>query len=142
MIFGLLALTLAAVFTGAAIYVNAVEHPARLMLDDAGILTQWKPAYKAGFMMQAPLAAASGFCGVVAFFFDWDWKWLIGAAFILANWPYTLYLIMPTNNTLMAIEPASANPDIRPLITRWAWLHGVRSAMGTIATLLFLAAAL
>lgn len=142
MIFGLLALMFAAAFTGAAIYINVVEHPARLMLDDAALLTQWKPAYKAGFMMQAPLAAAAGFCATVAFFFDWDWKWLLGAALILANWPYTLYLIMPTNNTLLEIEPAGAHPDIRPLITRWAWLHGGRSALGAIATLLFLAAAL
>ena len=93
-------------------------------------------------MMQAPLAAAGGFCGVVAFFFDWDWKWLLGAALILANWPYTLYLIMPTNNTLMAIEPAGAHPDIRPLMIRWGWLHAGRSALGAIATLLFSSAAL
>ena len=140
MIFGLLALMLAAAFSGAAIYINAVEHPARLTLDDAALLAQSKPAYKAGFMMLAPLAAAAGFFAVVAFFFDWDWKWLIGAALILANWPYTLYLIMPTNETLNEIE--STHPDIRPLITRWAWLHAGRSALGVIATLLFLAAAL
>lgn len=140
MIFGLLALMLAAAFSGAAIYINAVEHPARLTLDDAALLAQWKPAYKAGFLMQAPLAAAAGFCAVVAFFFDWDWKWLLGAALILANWPYTLYLIMPTNETLKEIE--NTHPDIRPLITRWGWLHAGRSALGTIATLLFFSAAL
>jgi hypothetical protein len=142
MIFGQLALTLAAAFSGAAIYINVAEQPARLALDDAALLAEWKPAYKAGFMMQAPLAAASGFCAVIAFFFGWDWKWLLGAAFVLANWPYTLYLIMPTNNRLMAIEPASANPDVRPLVTRWGWLHAGRSALGVIATLLFLSAAL
>lgn len=144
MIFGLLALTLAAVFTGAAIYINVAEQPARLTLDDAALLAEWKPAYNAGFMMQAPLAIASGACAVIAFFIDagWDWKWLVGAAFILANWPYTMYLIMPTNHTLHAIEAASANPDIRPLITRWGWLHAGRSALGTLATLFFIAAAL
>ena len=142
MIFGLLALMLASVFAGAAIYINVAEHPARLKLDDAALLTQWKPAYAAGFMMQAPLAIASGICAVVAFFFDWDWKWLIGAVLILANWPYTMYVIMPTNHRLKDIDPASPNPDIRPLLTKWGHLHAVRSALGTIASILFLAAAL
>jgi len=144
MIFGLLALTLAALFTGAAIYINAAEHPARLKLEDGPLLVEWKPAYKAGFMMQASLAAASALCGVLAYFFDWrwnwDWKWIIGAAVILANWPYTLYLIMPTNAKLMAADPATPGAEVRPLMVRWGWLHAGRSALGAVATLIFLAA--
>ncbi len=140
MIFGLLALTVAALFTGAAVYINVAEHPARLKLDDGALLTEWKPSYKAGFMMQASLAAAGGLCGVIAFFFDWDWKWLIGAALIAGNWPYTLYLIMPTNNALMAIDPANAGASVRPLMIRWGWLHAGRSVLGALATLLFLVA--
>jgi hypothetical protein len=142
MIFGLLALAVAAAFAGAAIYINVAEHPARLTLDDAALLKQWKPAYHAGFLMQASLAVVSGVCAFVAFFFDWDWKWLLGGAIILANWPYTLYVIFPTNNKLLAIDSASPTPDIRPLLVRWGYLHAVRSALGTIATLLFLWAAL
>lgn len=142
MIFGLIALMTAAAFAGAAIYINVAEQPARLKLEDAALLTQWKPSYKAGFMMQASLAVVSGLAAIVAFFFDWDWKWLLGAALILANWPYTLYVIFPTNNRLLAIDPATPNPDIRPLITRWGYLHAVRSALGTIAAFLFLSAAL
>src|ERR1700677_3506474 len=115
MTFGLLALIAAALFTGAAFYVNMVEQPSRLLLDDRALLTEWKPSYKRGFAMQAPLAVIGFLLGALAAYQTGNWWWLIGGVIMLANWPFTIFGIMPTNNKLMATDPAaptSENPSL------------------------------
>jgi hypothetical protein len=98
---------------------------------------KWQPSYKRGFAMQAPLAIIEAVLGLIAFFTAYDWRWLAGAIVIVANWPYTLGAIMPTNSKLMAMTPESAGPEVRSLIKRWATLHAVRTALGAAATLIF-----
>jgi uncharacterized membrane protein len=142
MLAGMLALIAAAVFFGAAFYVNFAEQPARLQLDDRSLLAQWKPSYKRGFAMQAPLAIVGFVLGAIAWWQTRDWLWLAGAVVLLANWPYTLLGIMPTNNVLMALDPAAAGPQSRRLIEKWARLHAVRTALGAAATALFAGALL
>jgi hypothetical protein len=138
MFFGQLALIVAAVFTGAAAYINVAEQPARLVLDDRALLAEWKPAYKRGFAMQAPLAIAGCVLGLIAWWLTGNWRWALGAVLILANWPYTLFVIMPTNTQLMAMDAASPPGDARRLIEHWGRLHAGRSALGALATLAFL----
>jgi hypothetical protein len=135
---GALALVLAAAFAGAAIYVSVAEQPSRLLLDDRAMLAQWKPSYERGKVMQASLALVSGFLGIVVGSMSGRWSWFAGAILIMANWPYTFLVILPTNEQLNAIADAQAGAASRALIEKWGSLHMVRSGLGAAATLGYL----
>lgn len=142
MIIGQLAIVVAALFAGAAIYINIAEHPARLILDERSLLMEWKLAYKRGFAMQASLAIVGGLLGLLAWWHTRNWSWLLGAAVLIANWPFTLFNMMPTNHELMATDPANIRPEIRGFMVKWGGLHAIRTALGFAATFIFLWASL
>ena len=138
MIIGLLALTAAAVFSGAALYVGVVEQPARLSLDDRALLTEWKPSYKRGAAMQAPLALLGCLLGLLAWWQTSQSGFLLGGIAMIAPWPWTLIGIKPTNDALLATGPDQAGPQTRALVVKWGALHSVRTALGALATVAFL----
>src|SRR5277367_6575703 len=137
MTFGLLALIAAALFTGAAFYVNVAEQPARLSLDDRALLTEWKPSYQRGAAMQAPLALAGFLLGMLAWWRIEHLGFLIGALLIIAPWPWTLIVIKPTNDALLATDLDQAGPATRALIAKWGAIHAVRTVLGGLATAAF-----
>lgn len=130
MVFGVLALTAAAIFAGAAFYVSFVEHPARAALDDRAQLIQWKPSYARGAQMQASLALIGFGLGLAAWWRTGDELWAAGALVLVAAWPYTMLMIMPTNNRLKAISPDEAGVESRALLERWGRLHLRRTMLG------------
>jgi uncharacterized membrane protein len=140
MIFGLLASIVAAVFAGAALYINLVEQPARLVLDDAALLMEWKPAYKRGTLMQAPLAIVAFVLGAIAWLQSRHGLWIVGALLMLANWPVTYLIIMPTNRRLMALDPADTSVEVRTLVEHWGSLHAIRTVLSFAAVIAFVVA--
>src|SRR5580700_6232558 len=137
MTIGALALSASALFAGAAVYVSVAEQPARLALDDRALLTQWKPAYRRGATMQAPLALIGCILGLMAWRQNGAWQWLAGAIVLVSAWPYTLLVIRPTNNELSGTSVSDAGPRTRTLVEKWGRLHAGRSALGVLAMMLF-----
>lgn len=140
MLAGQLALAVAALFAGAALYINVAEQPARLGLDDEALLAEWKPSYKRGLAMQASLAILGYLLGALVWWQTGRLGYLLGGLILLANWPYTLLVVAPVNRELMGIEPSRAGPGSRALIERWARLHAVRTILGFGAVVAFLQA--
>src|SRR5262245_7541056 len=66
-------------FAGAALYINAVEHPARMLLDTKSAALQWAPSYKRATFVQAPLALISFACGSLAWLSGASIWWLVAA---------------------------------------------------------------
>ena len=143
MILGFLSLVTAALFAGAAFYVNFAEQPARLALNDRAALIQWRQSYERAAGMQASLAMLGFALGLAAWWWEGrDPRWLAGALVLLAPWPYTLLVIKPVNDKLKAADPIDAGTQTRALIERWGWLHAGRTVLGVLATAIFFCAAM
>jgi hypothetical protein len=133
----LIAVLATTIFTGAAIYVSLVEHPARMGCTTEIAATVWAPSYKRGTVMQASLAIVGAIAGVAAWLLGADAMWVVGALFIFAVVPFTLIVIFPTNNRLLAPGRDLASPETRELLVQWGTLHAVRSALSFVASVIY-----
>jgi hypothetical protein len=99
--FEILATFAAALFAGAALYINVAEHPARMELETRLAVSQWAPSYKRATWLQAPLAVLSSVAGITSWALGAGAGWLWGALLIGAVVPFTLIVVMPTNRKLL-----------------------------------------
>jgi hypothetical protein len=133
-----LALFATALFAGAALYINLVEHPARMRLPTAAAAAQWAPSYGRATWMQAPLALVGCASGLAVAWLGGGGAWLAAAGAIGAVVPFTFMAIMPTNRRLLESGRDLASAETRGLLERWARLHAVRSALSLVALALYL----
>ena len=141
MMLELLATLAAGLFSGASIYINLVEHPARMECGTALAIAQWGPSYKRATVMQAGLAAIGLLSTAGAWMLGAEGSWLIGGILLGLVIPFTLLVILPINRKLVTPDLARESLDIRRLLDRWARLHAVRSVLSFSSFLVFLFAA-
>jgi hypothetical protein len=138
LVFQFMAALAAALFSGAAIYVNLVEHPARLECGTAVAAAEFAPSYRRAAVMQTILALAATMAGFGAWFMGGPRLWFVGAVLIFASIPFTLVAIMPTNKKLLDPELDRNSPMTHRLLQDWGKLHAVRSLLALAASVIFL----
>ncbi len=132
----------AALFCGAALYINVAEHPARMTLDTRSAATQWAASYRRATWLQAPLALLSLIAGLGVWLLGGGLGWALAAVLIGAVIPFTFLGIMPTNKALLTPDRDLSGEEPRLLLGRWAKLHAVRTVLSAAATILYVYLAL
>ena len=125
-------------FAGASVYINLVEHPARMECGVELAATEFPPSYRRASVMQATLAAVGLLSSIAAWFAGASFLWVVGGLLLGAVIPFTLIVILPTNKQLLNPALDKHSGQTGQLLARWGRLHAVRSALSGAALLLFL----
>ncbi len=134
---GLIALTFAAAFSGAAIYVNWVEQPARLALDEEALLSEWGPSDSRAVALLLAFALAAAVTGFIAYFEMQDVRYVFGALIAISSWPYAFFVMAPLNNQILALHGADVGAA-RALVRQWGYVEAGFAAIGVSAVAMFL----
>jgi hypothetical protein len=128
----------AGLFAGAAIYINAVEHPARLACGTEVAVRQFAPSYHRATVMQASLAVMGCLTGLWSAWLLAD-AWIASGAVLLgAVVPFTLLVIRPTNTQLLDPSLDQRGARAAAMLVRWGRLHAIRSVLSSAAFVLLL----
>jgi uncharacterized membrane protein len=125
-------------FSGAALYITLVEHPARMQCGTALAATLFGPSYRRAAVMQTLLAAMALVAAIGAWRSSSTPAWLLGGSLIMGVIPFTLVIILPTNKKLLDPSLDRSSEAARQLLTRWGRLHAVRTVLGVAAFVVFL----
>ena len=135
----LVATLCAGLFAGAAIYINLVEHPARLELGTAFAVREFRPSYKRAAVMQASLALLGLGSALYVWWRGGETGWLVAGLLLGSVVPFTFVAIMSTNKRLLSSTLDANSDEATALLHSWNKLHGVRSALGAAAFVTMLA---
>lgn len=127
-----------ALFTGAAVHISLVEHPARMQCGVEIAATEFPPSYRRATVMQATCAALGLLASIAAWLAGASFCWFVGGIVLGSVIPFTLIVILPTNKLLLSATLDRRSAQTGQLLARWGTLHAVRSVLSAVALLLFL----
>jgi hypothetical protein len=125
-------------FTGAAVYISLVEHPARMQCGVEIAVTEFAPSYRRASIMQATLAALGLLSSIAAWLAGATFWWVVGGVMLGTVIPFTLIVILPTNRQLLSSSIDKRSEQTERLLARWGTLHAWRSLLGGVALVLLL----
>jgi hypothetical protein len=137
MIWGTIALVFTAAFAGASFYVNWVEQPARLQLEEEALLSEWGPSDSRGVALLSAFALAAAITGFIAYFESEDIRWAFGALLMIGSWPYVYFVMAPFDNQIRSLRGGDV-AAARALVRLWGMVELGLTAIGLAALVIFL----
>jgi hypothetical protein len=134
------AIVACAMYSGAAVYVTLVEHPARLACATEMAWAQWTQSVRRT-PRYAALTLVAATAGLVQGRLTIGCLWTYGSIILLAVVPFTVIAMLPTQRRLTAPTWDPASVETRAMLEQWGRRHAVRGWLGLAALSLFLWAA-
>src|SRR5712692_11149194 len=88
-------------FTGAAVYISLVEHPARMECGVEIAAAEFPPSYRRASVMQGILAAVGLLSSIAAWLAGSTFWWFTAGVLLGSVIPFSLIVILPTNKQLL-----------------------------------------
>jgi hypothetical protein len=120
-------------FTGASIYINLVEHPARMKCGVEIAATEFAPSYRRATIMQSSLAALGPLSAIEAWFAGATFWWLIGGVMLGAVMPFTLIVILPANKLSFSPTLDRRSGDAERPLARWSALRAREASVDKLS---------
>src|SRR5882672_11077651 len=109
----------AGLFAGAAVYVTAVEHPARVECGPVLTIKEFGPSYRRAAVMKGALAVIGLLGSVIAWYQGAGVGWLVGGLLLGALVPSTLVVNMQTHRRVLDPGHDRSSGEARELLSRW-----------------------
>lgn len=123
----------AGMFVGGALYINLVEHPARMTIADTkSCHKEWMESFDRAKVLQSRLALVSIVSGAGAYYCNpkKGLPFLVGGGLIATIFPYTLFILKPNSIDPIYDEEITSKKSesvVRETIDKWNSYHMVRS---------------
>lgn len=127
------------VMAGLALYINLVEHPARMQIDDVKSLhKQWKAGFDRAKLLMVGVSLIPICGGIAAYAMNHSKgkPWLIAAGMLVVNIPYTALVILPRSIRPINDYEVVARKDpaeVKDTVDKWNTLHTVRTVVDLAA---------
>ena len=125
-------------FFACALYINLVEHPARMAAGQEVAITQWPGSYRRAALLQVSMAISSIISATALWCIRNQIIWLVVAALMLSIIIYTLVVMFPTNKLLLRKDIDKSAASTKALLDKWIEYHSVRTALSFLAYLIAL----
>lgn len=130
-------LTLMAVVFGYAVAASVVAYPAMMAVSRSAAVEYFNPFFHKSAHLQLVLSVIVLILSLAISYLSGHWEWLIGAIVLQLSGPYTIKILMPVNNRIMAKNADIDSPQMTADLGKWGMLHLPRTLLAGAVFIVF-----